>query len=86
VEPEMKVLTESHVLWDGGYALAGFSSSTDPNYNLYLVKIDSDFNFLWSEEFGGLYEDLGFDVVEDNSGNLWMLGYETVPLIQVISW
>ncbi|MFI5135646.1 MAG: PKD domain-containing protein, partial [Chitinophagales bacterium] len=63
---------------DGGYAFLGYSTSVDPSYDIYLVKTDSDLNFLWSRDFGGVYEDIGNDLAEDSMGNLWLLGFETV--------
>jgi len=62
---------------DGGYAFLGYSTSVDPNYDIYLVKTDGNLNFLWDRDFGGPLEDIGNDLTEDSSGNLWLLGYET---------
>jgi hypothetical protein len=62
---------------DGGFVCIGLSNSTDPNYNIYAVKVDSNLDLLWAKNFGGVLEDLGFDVAEDASGDLWLLGYQT---------
>lgn len=64
---------------DGGIVCVGLSNSTDPIFNIYAVKADSDLNFLWAKDFGTAAEDLGWDVAEDESGNLMILGYETLP-------
>ncbi|MCS6917332.1 MAG: hypothetical protein RMK52_02630 [Chitinophagales bacterium] len=57
------------------YVLIGYSNSTDPMYNMLVARLDSAFNLLWTKEFGGSKEDLGFDVTEDGNGNLWLLGF-----------
>lgn len=63
---------------DGGFVGIGYSNSTDPNYNIYVVRVDSDLNLVWAKDFGTGLEDVGFDVAEDGLGNLWLLGYETI--------
>ncbi|MCS6990669.1 MAG: hypothetical protein NZL95_02280 [Chitinophagales bacterium] len=63
---------------NGDYILIGYSNTTDPVYNIYVARLDSTFALIWTKEFGGSKEDLGFDVAEDDSGNLWLLGFHYV--------
>ncbi|NNK11908.1 MAG: hypothetical protein HKP08_11225, partial [Flavobacteriaceae bacterium] len=57
---------------DGGYAIFGFSNSTDgdlvgktTNVNDYwLVRLDTDGTLLWSRTYGGSKDDRGQAVIE----------------------
>lgn len=68
---------------DGGYLLAGTSSSldyTNLREEIYLVKIDGDGNLLWEKHFGGAgnevmaWSQYGHDAMEDASDNLIVVG------------
>ncbi|MCB2212898.1 T9SS type A sorting domain-containing protein [bacterium] len=56
---------------DGGYALVGCVSDNGPIYEYYdmwLVKIDSEGNELWSQSYGGAGWDYGVDLQETADG------------------
>jgi len=62
---------------DGGYALAGYTySSGAGNADVYLVKLDSVGNMLWSKTYGGTGVDMGFSVVQTSDGG-YAIGGET---------
>ncbi len=73
----------ANAIWqtaDGGYLLAGYTNATDPWYSMYLLKIDANFNFIWSKELGGTNEEVAFDVAEDSQGSIWVLGFQVSTL------
>jgi len=43
--------------------------------NIFLAKFDSNGNHLWSKSFGGSYNDYGYSVSVDSSGNIYGTGY-----------
>lgn len=59
---------------DGGFAFVGHSASTDPNHNMYAVKIDAEGNVLWEQDFGGNLHDGGQAVLENANGNYVFVG------------
>ena len=69
---------------DGGFVIAGNSKSTDGNAtgnngenDVWIVKTDSNGNVLFEKSFGGTDLDFGFDAIEDNEGNLVLVGEAT---------
>jgi len=54
---------QTHQTSDGGFILAGSATSFGVgDDDIYLVKTDSDGNFLWQKTFGGLGGDYGYDM------------------------
>ncbi len=65
---------------DGGYALAGYSTSfTNGGYDMWLVKTDYNGSLLWSQNYGGKYDDVACSVVEAFDGGYILAGYSTLP-------
>ncbi|SNY95126.1 hypothetical protein [Flagellimonas pacifica] len=68
---------------DGGYAVLGFSNSTDgdiaektTNVNDYwLLKLDAEGNLQWSKTYGGSKDDRGQSVVQTTDGGYAIVGY-----------
>ena len=54
---------------EGDFVLNGHSSSTDPNHNLFVVKVDADGNELWNKNYGGAMHDGGQDILINKKGN-----------------
>lgn len=55
---------------DKGFVMAGLSSNTVVSSfpNAYLVKLDSNSNFVWGKTFGGIYTDIFYSVKQTNDG------------------
>lgn len=53
----------------GGFVLAGHTSSTDPDHNMYGVKVDENGETIWEQEFGGDAHDGGQALLIDPNGN-----------------
>ncbi|MDY0779922.1 SBBP repeat-containing protein [Tenacibaculum sp. IB213877] len=51
-------------------------TSTQPyiNKDIYILKTDSDGNFLWAKSVGGINEDYSKSIKVDNSGNVYVTG------------
>lgn len=77
-------LADVLALNDGGYLLAGWSTSgtdgnkTSPSYgggDLWLIKLDSNGDKQWEASFGGDQKDQAAGVLEDTGGNIYLAGY-----------
>lgn len=58
----------------GGFIMAGFNRSVDDFGNAYLVKADANGELEWEKDFGGIYVDHGFDVLENANNEIIMAG------------
>jgi hypothetical protein len=60
---------------DGGYALTGYTWSPGlAEYDIYLVKTDTDGNMEWSRTFGGNGCDYGWSVLQASDGGYIIVG------------
>ena len=61
---------------DGGYAVAGFSTSNfDAEPNWYILKTDSNGNLLWDTQFGSSHDDKATSIAECYDGGFVVTGY-----------
>jgi predicted secreted protein len=61
---------------DGGYALAGYTSSFGAGGNdFWLVKTDGSGNMQWNKTYGGTDGDLAYSVVATSDGGYAIIGY-----------
>jgi hypothetical protein len=59
---------------DGGYALAGSTTKPDEVYtDIYVVRTDKYGKVLWSNTYGGQYDDAGIDMVQTADGGFVVL-------------
>lgn len=59
---------------DDGFALVGFNRSVSDFGDVYLVKADKDGEMIWENHFGDRFVDHGFDVIENDAGELIVAG------------
>lgn len=59
---------------DGNFVLVGFNRSVDDFGNVYVVKVDKNGNLIWEKDFGDNLVDHGFNVLEDESEDLLIVG------------
>lgn len=43
--------------------------------DIFFTKLDSDGNFLWTKQCGGINDDMGYDIDIDDIGNCFVTGY-----------
>ena len=68
---------------DGGYAVLGFSNSTDgdlegkalPVNDYWLLKLDTEGNLEWAKTYGGSKDDRGQAVIQTSDGGFAITGY-----------
>ncbi|AFK05140.1 hypothetical protein Emtol_4015 [Emticicia oligotrophica DSM 17448] len=65
----------------GGYILAGNTTSSNGDISnhlgeqdIWLLKVDEDFNIIWQQTFGGLDDDFVNALIEDHEGNILATG------------
>lgn len=60
---------------DGGYAITGsiYVGGID-NRDVYLLKVDSSGNLLWSETYGGEHAEFGYAMVQNTDGGYVITG------------
>lgn len=60
---------------DGGYAIIGSTSSYGKgNYDVYLIKVDSQGKEEWSQTYGGFYNEYGYTISQKGSGDYKLTG------------
>lgn len=65
---------------DGGYAVAGFTSSNqDADPNWYIIKVDSNGNLLWEKQFGSSNDDRALSIAQTYDDGFVITGYIGTP-------
>jgi arginine repressor len=61
---------------DGGYVLAGWTLSFGAgSYDIYVVKLDSSGNVLWTKTIGGSSDDRAYSIIQSSDGGYVLAGY-----------
>ncbi len=68
---------EVHQATDGGYIVVGTTTNPSGNYDLWLIKTDSQGLMEWDYLFGGNYEDMGHSVKLTTDGGYIVAGFKT---------
>jgi hypothetical protein len=70
---------------DGGYLVCGYTSSYVTNeQDVYLIKTDSNGDTLWTNSYGGVYDDIGWSVQQTTDDGYIIAG--TTELIEPTIW
>ena len=65
-------------LEDGSYAVAGYTSAGVENgIDVYVAKLDSMGLVLWANAYGQSGNDYGWDLMENDFGEIVVVGYTT---------
>jgi len=63
---------------DGGYAIAGATTSFGAGYaDVYVVKLDANGNLQWTKTIGGKNIEEGFSLIQTSDGGYAIAGYTT---------
>lgn len=60
---------------DGGYILAGYTTSLGAGMDLFLVKTDENGTTMWQKVYGGSYTDVGESIMQTVDGGYIITGY-----------
>ena len=60
---------------DGGYIMAGYTTSFGEAGDVYLIRIDANGELIWSKAFGGSQTDYGWSVRQTVDGGLIIAGF-----------
>jgi len=61
---------------DGGYAIAGYTSSYGAGWeDVYVVKLDATGNLQWTKTIGGENDDKGYSLIQTSDGGYVIAGY-----------
>ncbi len=61
---------------DGGYVITGVTSSFGQGtYDVYILKLDSSGNLLWTRTIGGTNDDRSYAIAKTNEGKYIITGY-----------
>jgi hypothetical protein len=59
---------------DGGYIVAGVTSSFGAGGDIFLIKTDANGNIIWAKTYGGIYGDIAYSVQQTSDGGYIMAG------------
>ena len=62
---------------DGGYALVGYTTSSEDYIYSWLAKIDSQGNLEWKKDYGSSGDNEIFNIIQANDGGYFLGGYTT---------
>jgi len=62
---------------DEGYIITGYTQSFGSNHDVYLIRLDSSGDTIWTNHYGGQGADFGEDVLELDDDGFIIAGYTT---------
>jgi hypothetical protein len=60
---------------DGGYIVAGYSTSFGNDYQVYLIKTDGTGDTLWTRTYGGANSELSYSIQQTSDGGYIIAGW-----------
>lgn len=81
--PGNGVISTGKPTMDGGFILVGTVNqnnipTVDASTQIFLLKVDANFNQQWSRVVNTIYPSFGVDVIEANDGGYFVSGYQYV--------
>jgi hypothetical protein len=64
---------------DGNLIIAGYNSSSGNGYDGLLMKVTTSGEMIWEKNFGSLYMDSFYNVINTSSGDYVAAGFQTLP-------
>ena len=77
--------------FDGQFVVAGWTSSLGPSNDVYMIKIDTSGDTVWTATYGGIENAAGFSVQQTSDGGYVVagckgpFGYQDVYVIKLLS-
>jgi hypothetical protein len=72
---------------DGGYVIAGYTSSFGAGYgDIYVVKLDSSGNVIWTKTIGGSGEDVANSIIQSSDGGYVVAGFTNSFSFRTTGW
>ncbi|MCI5059274.1 MAG: T9SS type A sorting domain-containing protein [Flavobacteriales bacterium] len=78
-------MTSINLVKNGGIVVSGYfsdglnvdsiSAISNGGYDIFAIKLDSSFNAVWTNSFGGTDDDYCYSTDVDSSGNIFQVGY-----------
>jgi len=59
---------------DGGFVIAGRTTSNGPGWDVYIIRIDTNGDSLWTKTYGGTNWDVGYELQETFDGGYIITG------------
>ncbi len=57
-----------------GFLILGHSRDYEPMGDLLLINVDQDGNEIWRNSYGSQFDDYGFDLIQNNEGEILLAG------------
>jgi hypothetical protein len=74
--PYVDVAKDVQQTIDGGYIVIGYTSVQVNDYDIWLLKTDSNGDTMWTRTYGGSYEDNGWSVEQTGDGGYILGGFK----------
>lgn len=58
-----------------------FSLSNAGNFDLFVIHLSSTGNIIWARQDGGVFDDTGYAIVSDETGNVFVTGHSHSPMV-----
>lgn len=71
---------------DGGYIVTGRTTSSNGNWDLFLLKTDANGNKKWEKKWGEKFDDVGWSVRQTSDGGFIIAGWTTNFLLNMDAW
>ncbi|MFK7787707.1 MAG: T9SS type A sorting domain-containing protein [Crocinitomicaceae bacterium] len=63
-----------------------YELTSNGSFDIFILKLDNNGNFIWAQSFGGTAWDVPNEIVLDNLGNLYSVGYFSGSVSELIDF